>query len=73
MTTSTRYDDDALGLPSAAPRMPRLELVFSGLQIAYQAIAEGFAASRRYHELTSRGMTHQEAASKVFLEHFDPL
>ena len=69
MSTSTRYDD-ALGLYAATPRKPRLVRLFSGLRIAYQAIAEGFAASRHYHELTSRGMTHEQAASKVFSEHF---
>ena len=71
MSTSTRYDD-ALGAYSATPRMPWLGRLFSGLRIAYQAIGEGFAASRHYHELTSRGMTHQQAASKVFFEHYDP-
>ena len=71
MSTSTRYDD-ALGLYSAGPRLPRLGRLLSGLRIAYEAIGEGFAASRHYHELTSRGMTHQQAVSKVFFEHFDP-
>ena len=69
MSTTTRYDD-ALELYSDAPRLPRLGKLFSGLRTTWDAIGEGFAASRRYHELTVGGMTHEQAASKVFFEHF---
>ena len=70
MSTTTRYDD-ALELYSDAPRLPRLGRLYSTLRTTWDAIGEGFAASRRYHELTARGMPHEQAASKVFLEHFD--
>ena len=70
MSTTTRYDH-ALELYSDTPRIPRFGRLFSGLRTTWQAIGEGFAASRHYHELTSRGMTHEQAASKVFFEHFD--
>jgi hypothetical protein len=70
MSTTNRYDD-ALGLYADAPSTPRLGRLFSGLRTTWDAIGEGLAASRRYHELTSRGMSHEQAASKVFFEHFD--
>jgi hypothetical protein len=49
---------------------PKFERVLSTLRRTMEGIAEGFAASRRYHELTARGMAHEQAASKVFLERF---
>lgn len=36
----------------------------------FAAISEGHAAASRYHQLTSRGVPHDKAASKVFAEHF---
>lgn len=72
MSTTTRYDD-ALELYSHShtPRLHRLGRLFSSLRTTWDAIGEGFAASKRYHELTARGVPHAEAASKVFFEHFD--
>ena len=69
MSTTTRYDD-AVELYSDAPRIPRLERLLSTLRATWVGVGEGFAASRRYHELTARGMAHEQAASKVFFEHF---
>jgi hypothetical protein len=69
MSTTTRYGE-AFGTYSDAPRIPRLGKVFSGLRGTWDAIGEGFAASRRYRELTARGMPHEQAASKVFFELF---
>ena len=69
MSTTTRYDD-AVELYSDAPRIPRLERLFSTLRATWAGIGEGFTTSRRYHELTARGMAHEQAASQVFFEHF---
>ncbi len=68
MSTSTRYGNAIDFLSETGT--PRLGRIFSSLRRTLQGIGEGFAASRRYHELTARGMTHEQAASKVFLEHF---
>jgi hypothetical protein len=69
MSMSTRYGE-AFGAYSDAPRVPRFGRLFSGLRRAWDAIGEGFAASRRYHDLTAHGMSHEQAASKVFFEHY---
>ena len=71
MSTTTRYGAPVEFFSEArAPRLRGLGRLFSGLRTTWKAIGEGFAASRRYHELTSRGMAHEQAASKVFFEHF---
>lgn len=36
----------------------------------WESIGEGAAASRRYRELTARGMSHDAAAAKIFADHF---
>ena len=36
-----------------------------------EALAEGHAAARRYEEFRQRGLTHDQAASKVFADHFN--
>jgi len=69
MSTSTPYGE-TLEAYVDTPRTPGLGRLFYGVRTVWQAIGEGLAASRRYHELTSRGMTHEQAASKVFFEHF---
>lgn len=43
---------------------------WQGVQAFFAAISEGHAAASRYHQLTSRGMSHEKAASQVFAEHF---
>ena len=40
------------------------------LRLAWEGIGDGFAAARRYQELTRRGVPHETAASKVFFEHY---
>jgi hypothetical protein len=69
MSTTTRYGE-VFGTYSDAPRIPRFGKLYSRLRRAWDAIGEGFAASRRYRELTARGMPHEQASSKVFFEHF---
>ena len=68
-STSSQYLDALDHYPNA-PHLPRLGRLFSGLLRTWEGIGEGFAASRRYHELIARGVPHAHAASKVFSEHF---
>jgi hypothetical protein len=68
MATTTRYSNAAEFFSET--RVPRLGRLLSSLRTTWEAIGEGFAASKRYHQLTSRGMAHEQAASKVFFEHF---
>ncbi len=68
MSTTTRYGSAVDFLSdTGAPRLGRLLLT---LRRTLEGIGDGFAASKRYHQLTSRGMSHEQAASKVFFEHF---
>jgi hypothetical protein len=50
------------------PAHPRKLL--AGLLTVWQGLVEGLAAARRYQELTARGLPHEEAAAKVFHEHY---
>jgi len=68
MSTTTRYSSAVDFLSDTGT--PKLGRIFSSIRRTLQGIGEGFATSRRYHELTARGMTHEQAASKVFLDHF---
>lgn len=70
MSTTTTDFDHALGLFDGAGTAQRRGKPFSQLRTIWEALGEGFAASKRYHELTARGMPHDQAASKVFLEHY---
>lgn len=36
-----------------------------------EALAEGHAAASRYHQYRHRGLSHDQAASKVFADHFN--
>jgi hypothetical protein len=70
MTMSTTAAHGHTGHFLADTDTPRFERALSTLRKTVGGIAEGFAASRRYRELTARGMAHDQAATKVFLEHF---
>jgi hypothetical protein len=70
MSTTTHYSG-ALEVYSDTLGTRRLGKLFANVQTVWGALGEGLAASRRYQELTSRGMPHEQAASKVFFEHFD--
>ena len=69
MSTTTHYGD-ALADYADAPHRRRPGRWLATLRTVWEGVSEGFAASRRYQELTSRGMSHDEAATKVFVEHF---
>lgn len=68
MSTTTTHGNAAGYLVDTG--IPKFEKMLSTLRKTVEGIADGFAASRRYHDLTARGMAHEQAASKVFLEHF---
>jgi hypothetical protein len=63
------YDDALDFLPQAAPERRR-QGVFASLRIIAQAMSEGLAAERRYHELTFRGVAPDKAAAQVLSEHY---
>jgi hypothetical protein len=70
MSTTTTHFNQALGLDEGPVSAVRRWRPFTQLRIVWEALGEGFAAARRYHELTARGMPHEPAASKVFHEHY---
>ncbi len=69
MSTTTHFHAplDLYGVEKAAPRRRK---PLAGILTVWEALTEGFAAARRYQELTTRGVPHSEAASKVFFEHY---
>jgi hypothetical protein len=70
MSTIITHFDESLSSSAPAKRaLGRLKLL-ADLRSAWDAAGEGFAAARRYQELTRRGMSHEQAASKVFFEHY---
>jgi hypothetical protein len=68
MSTTTHFDG-ALGFEPAKPAAERRNFL-SRVITLWQALGEGFAAAKHYQQLTARGMSHEEAASKVFHEHY---
>lgn len=48
----------------------RLGGYLHNVRLFWEAMAEAYAASRRYHELRQRGVPHDQAASQVFAVHF---
>jgi len=69
MSTIRSYDDALDFFPAAKREPPRFNLLAT-IRAVWEALGEGLAASRRYHELTARGMSHDQAAAKVFFEHY---
>jgi hypothetical protein len=70
MSTTTTHFDPGVDLYEGTTPSVRYGKSFSQLRAIWEALGEGFAASKRYHELTARGLPHDQAASKVFLEHY---
>lgn len=74
MSTTTNpinsYDDALDFLPQAAHKPPRRGML-STLGLVIQAMSDGLAAERRYHELTMRrGVAPDKAAALVLSEHY---
>lgn len=70
MSTITTHFDHAPSAYAPAQRTLGRWQLLSGLRAVWDAAGEGFAAARRYRELTRRGISHEQAASKVFFEHY---
>ena len=71
MSTISSYDEALDFYPEAkAATTRRFGGVIASVRTFWEAMAEGHAAAGRYHDLTARGMTHNEAASRVFSEYF---
>ncbi len=67
-----RSFDDALDFypEGKATLRTRFGGYVQGVRLVLDAMAEGHAAARRYHQLTARGMSHDRAASQVFADHY---
>jgi hypothetical protein len=63
------YDDALDFLPRTEQKPPRRGIVAT-LRIFAQAMSEGLAAERRYHELTVHGVAPDKAAAQVLNEHY---
>jgi hypothetical protein len=65
---------NAVGGHAAWKRQPRTvaATVSAALRLYWEAIGDGLAASRRYSELTARGVAHEVAVREIFAEgYFD--
>lgn len=71
MSTITSYDDALDFLPKAEASSKRPSFL-AKVRIVLAAMHEGHVAARRYHELTARGVAHDEAARRVFAEVYAP-
>ena len=70
MSTISSYDE-ALDFYPEAKRAAATSRSFTAkLRIVWESIAEGHAAASRYHQLTARGKSADEAASRVFAEFY---
>jgi hypothetical protein len=67
MSTISSYDDALDFMPKAKTATGRRGFL-STIRLVLDALREGHAAERRYHELTVHGVPHEEAARRVFLE-----
>lgn len=70
MGMTTTHTNQGLRLYKETKPATGLWTLFSHFRVLWEALGEGFSAARRYQELTARGMSHEEAASKVFFEHY---
>ena len=71
MSTTTHYGDAVELYFRCAAHAGGLEDCLPAFGLCGWPSARDSPLPRRYHELTSRGMPHEQAASKVFFEHFD--
>jgi hypothetical protein len=70
MSTITNFDDALDFYPAATTSTPRRRSILGWFRAVWDGVSEGLAASKRYQELTARGVPHEQAASKVFFEHY---
>jgi len=67
MSTTTSYDD-ALDFLPKAKTVPKRPNFLAKVRLILDAMREGHTAARRYRELTTHGVPHDEAARRVFSE-----
>jgi hypothetical protein len=70
MSTAITHFETPVHAGADASRRLQLRKLLARARVAWDALGEGFAAARRYEELTRRGLPHQEVAAKVFFEHY---
>lgn len=67
MSTIKSFDDALDFYPASNDRpLPRLGRT---VRTYWNALSEGLAAARTYHELTRRGVAHDLAVRKIFKDH----
>ena len=62
--------DNALDFYPADERHFSLARVGRAVRLYWQGLHEGLDAAATYKDLTSRGVSHDEAVSRVFSKHF---
>jgi len=68
MSTNT-LDATVSFAPAVRPARPPRG-IFAALRDVVEATRQGISAARRYQQLTARGMAPDQAARRVFDEHF---
>src|SRR5262245_39477088 len=63
--------NDGLSFHPAPAHSPAPSRFGGTLRTYWDAMRDGLAAARVYHEMTSRGVPHDEAVRRVFDGHFD--
>jgi hypothetical protein len=71
MSTISSYDEALDFYPAAKGTAASSGRSFiATLRLLWESISEGHAAASRYHQLTMRGKSADEAASQVFAEFY---
>jgi len=63
--------DDALDFYPASSHRSLLSRFGRTMRTYWDALRDGLAAMRAYHDLTRRGVPHDAAVRRVLNEHFD--
>ena len=71
MSTIKNYEDALDFLPKYHGEEGLAARFGKGLKAYWAGLSDGLAAARAYHELTRRGVPHDEAVREVFEAHLD--
>ena len=71
MSAIKNYDDALDFLPKYQGDEGLAVRFGNGLKTYWTALSAGLAAARAYHELTARGVPHEQAVRQVFELHLD--
>ncbi len=71
MSAIKNYDDALDFLPKYQGDEGLAARFGKALQTYWTALGAGLAAARAYHELTARGVAHEQAVRQVFELHLD--